>query len=167
MPVDELALILREHLVVEDQSLRDLMFETTRLCQSFGGPAQAVMLLDNKRRIFSSEFDKLEKAPFICLFLAYARFKQQNRRYEALRWARVAIDRLDQLDQVWNRSIARWICALIYRQSGRLDDAGIYFEAAIKLMKQEIQDLKRRSHYEKAEECEFALDQLLIDAGLT
>jgi tetratricopeptide (TPR) repeat protein len=166
MPEDDLAEILKKHLVIEDRSLQALMFETLELCRTPGGTVQAINMLDAKRLQFSSGIDFLEKAPYCCLFLAYGYFKQENYSL-SVQWARVAIDRLDQLDQVWNRSIARWICALIYRQSNRLDDAGIYFEAAIKLMKQEIQDLKRRSHYEKAEECEFALDQLLIDAGLT
>jgi tetratricopeptide (TPR) repeat protein len=164
MPEDDLAVILRNHLLVEDKSLRILMFEILEMCQSLGGPAQAVTNLNAKRLKFSSEIDFLDKTPYIYLFLAYARYKQ-NKRYYALRWIKAAIDRFDQLNQVWNRSIARWICALIYKQSGQPDDAGFYFEAATKLMKQEIHDLKRRSRYEKAEECEFVLDQLRRDNG--
>ena len=55
---------------------------------------------------------------------------------------------------------------MIYRQSEQPDEAEVNFEAAEKLMKQEIQDLKRRSHYEEAAHRESALDQLLADAGL-
>jgi hypothetical protein len=162
---DKLFVILKNNLSVKDKSLRDFLIKTLDLCQGLGGPAQAVMELEVRRRRFSHDIDFLEKVPYVCLFLAYARFKQPKH-YYAIKSARVAIDGLDQLDQVWNSSIARWICALICQQSNRPDDARFFFVDAIKLMKQEIQDLKRRSLYEKAEECEFALDRLLKDAGL-
>jgi len=162
---DKLADILKNDLVVENNSLRDLMFETLDLCQQPGGPDRAIRKLDAKRKKFSSGIDFLKKVPYCCLFLSYACFKREYYSH-AVRWIRVANDGLDQLNQVWNRSIARWICALIYQQSGYPEDAEIFFGDAIKLMEQELRDRKRRSHYEKAEECEIVLERLHEDARL-
>jgi hypothetical protein len=165
MPEDDLAEILRKHLVVEDKSLQALMFETFELCRTPGGTVQAIKMLDAKRLQFSSGIDFMEKAPYCCLFLAYGYFKLADYAL-SVQWARVAIDVLDQLVQVWNRSIALWICALTYQKNQQSEEAEVLFETAIKLMKQEIQDLKRRSRYDKAEECQFVLDQLRSNAGL-
>lgn len=162
---DNLAEILKNDLMVENDSLRDLMFETLHLCERPGGPLRAIRKLDAKRKKFSSGIDFLDNVPYCCLFLSYACFKRDDYP-NALRWARVAIDGLDQTNHVWNRSIARWIIALLYQQSKQPDDAEIYFEAAIKLMEQERKDNKRRSRYEKAKACESLLERMREDFRL-
>ncbi len=162
---DKLADILKNDLVIENDFLQDLMLETLDLCQQPGGPDPAIRKLENKRRKFSSGIDFLDKVPYCCLFLSYAYFKQDDHP-NALKWVRVAIDGLDQFNHVWNRSIARWIYALIYQQSGLLDDAEVFFETAIELMERELIDRKRRSRYEKAKECKSLLEKMREDARL-
>ena len=162
---DKLADILKCDLLVEDDSLRDLMFETLDLCQRPADIDIAIRKLDDRRNKFSSDIGFINKLPFCCLFLSYAFFKRESPAH-AVKWARIAIDGLDQLDQVWNRSIARWLCALLYQEDRQPDDAEVYFDTAIKLMKQEIQTHKRRSRYDRATGCEDALERLFADARL-
>ena len=42
---------------------------------------------------------------------------------EALKWGIIAIDGFDLFHQVWNSSIAHWICALIYKKERKADEA--------------------------------------------
>jgi tetratricopeptide (TPR) repeat protein len=162
---DQLAVILKNYLFVDNNSIRDLMMETFSLCQRPKGSKIAIMRLKAQYKKFSSSVDSLTKAPYCCLFLSYAFFKD-NYYAEAEKWANNAIDRFDQLNQVRNRSIVRWTCALIYKKNGNVDDAEGYFEAAKNQMAQEIQDHKRRSQYDKAKECETVYSRLLEDVRL-
>lgn len=162
---EKLADILKFYLVIENHSLRDLLLEILDLCQPPKDPSQARLMLEAKVRKFSSNVDQLEKVPYCHLFLSYVYLVLED--YErAANFAGIGIDGFDQLNHVWNRSIARWIRGLIYKTNGNLDDAQLDFDAAIKLMTQEMQDLKRRSRYALAENCAVVLEKILADAKL-
>jgi len=160
---DKLADNLRIDLEVENKSLRDFLMENLDLCQQPQGPGQAIPQLEAKLRKFSSNIDMLEKLPYCQLFLSYAYIKLADY-YRATKYAEAAIDGFDQLNHVWNRSIARWICGLIYEKNGDLDDAERVFNAAARLMTQEMEDHKRRSRYAMAEKCAIVLEKIHADA---
>src|SRR5512136_3034847 len=156
---DKLADILRIDLEVENKSLRDFLLENLDFCQQPQGPSQAIQKLETKLGKSSSNVDLLEKVPYCQLFLSYTYFKLPDY-YRATKYTEAAIDGFDQRNHVWNRSIARWICGLIYQNDGNLDDAERVFDAAIKLMTQELQDHKRRSHYAMAEKCANVMEKM-------
>lgn len=160
---DELATILENHLVIEDPSLRDSLLEILNSCQRPKSLRGAIVCLDALCVRYSSSIGFLDKVPYCCLFLSYPYFKGKHFP-QAIRCANLAIDGFDQRNHVWNRSVARWICALIYKGCKYFDEAEQCFDAAAKLMVQDIQDHKRRSRYEKAEKCEAIYSLLLQDA---
>jgi hypothetical protein len=160
---DKLADILKFYLVVEKQSLRDLLLEILDLCQPPKDPGQARLMLETKVHKFSSNVDQLDKLPYCQLFLSYVYFVLVDGE-QAAKYAAIAVDGFDQLNHVWNRSIARWLCGLIHKKNGNLDDAELNFDTAINLMTQEMQDHKRRGRYEMAEKCAIVLEKILADA---
>lgn len=162
---DRINYILTQYLDLEHKSLRELMKKTLTLCQVVDGPRQAVEMLEAKRIKFTSTVDFLKNVSYCCLFLAYACHKN-NDNQQALKWARIAIDEFDKLNHVRNRAVARWVCALIYQIEVDVDEAERYFEAALRILEQEVLDHKRRSFYEKAKECKRICAQLRKDAGL-
>ncbi|MBN2385410.1 MAG: hypothetical protein JXB85_00190 [Anaerolineales bacterium] len=157
--------ILKNHLVVEKVSLRELMLEILDLCQDPVGAVQAIARLEAKRDEFAACVDSLEKTPYCCLYLSCAYFTLDDLA-RATRGATAAIKGLDQQNQTWNRSIARWLCAEIHKVNDRFDDAEVFYNDAILLMERELQDRKRRSRYDLAKECEHVLGQMRQDAQL-
>ena len=160
---DKLADILKIHLVVENESIRALLLEILELCQPPNDPGQARLMLDTKVHKFSSNVDQLHKVPYCQLFLSYVYVVLENNE-QAAKYAAIAVDGFDQLNHVWNRSIARWMCGLILKKNGNLDDAELVFDTAIELMTQEMQDHKRRSRYEMAKKCALVLEKMRVDA---
>ena len=160
---DRLTEILTVHLVVEDASLQALRGEILDLCQHAAGADRAVRRLEQCVDHDAAHLI-LNRVPWYHIYLAYACCKQPNLP-ASVQWASLAVDSFDQLDHAWNRAIARWFCALLHRKTSENEEASLYFEEAIKLMRREIIDLKRRSFYERAGQCEKVLALLLADAA--
>jgi tetratricopeptide (TPR) repeat protein len=160
---DRLTEILTVHLAVEETSLQALLGEVLDICQHPGGAERAIRRLGECMDSSAAHFD-LNKDPWYHIYLAFTCYKQPNLPL-SMHWACLAVDGFDQIDHVWNRAIARWFCAMVYQKTGGNEEAFHYFEEAIKLMRREIVDLKRRSFYEKAGQCEKVLVLLLADAG--
>ena len=159
---DRLTEILTEHLAVEDVPLQRLRREILELCQQPGGANRAIQRLGECMDSSAAHFD-LAKDPWYHIYLAFCCYKQPDLPL-SVHWACLAVDGFDQIDHAWNRAITRWVGALLYQETNGQAEASVYFDEAIQLMRREIIDLKRRSFYEKAGQCERVLALLLADA---
>ncbi len=159
---DRLTEILTEHLAVEDVPLQRLRREILELCQQPGGANRAIQRLGECMDSSAAHFD-LAKDPWYHIYLAFCCYKQPDLPL-SVHWACLAVDGFDQIDHAWNRAITRWVGALLYQETNGQAEASVYFDEATQLMRREIIDLKRRSFYEKAGQCERALVLLLADA---
>ena len=162
---DKLAEILKNYLVVDDPSLRELRAEVLDLCQRPEDTLQAVEKLEETHKHYASRMDFSNKIPASSIFLSYAWFKQDEY-IQALRWAGAAVDGYDQLGQRWNSSIACWVAALTHYAADEPDESERHFFRAFELMEQVIGDHRRGSQYGKAEECLSVRDRMLEDARL-
>jgi len=160
---DEIANILKGYLSIQDKMLKDLLNDVLEMCKSVRGTEEAIVSLESAVDDYSSGLEFLDRVPYCHLFLSYAQYRWNNPAHSA-KCISDAIEGFEQRHEVRNLAIASWIRALVYWESAHVYEARHDINEAIELIKQESEDNKRTSHYDKSEDCDIILAQMNVDA---
>jgi hypothetical protein len=160
---DEIADILKGYLSFQDKTHEGLLHEVLEMCKSVKGTEEAIVRLESMVDNYSSGLELLDKVPYCHLFLSYAQYRWNNSAHST-KCALDAIQGFEQRHEIRNLALAFWIRALVYWESAHVDEAKQDINKAIELIKQEMGDNKRTSHYEKCQDCEIILERIISDA---